>query len=143
MQIHPPSAYVKETGTARGRGVFAGRAFATGEVVEACPVVLFDPLPDRRLPLEIKRIVFGWGKLLGLSVRRPAIVLGYGSLYNHSNPATMLCQADPDNRILRYVAIRDIGVDEELTINYNSISSGVSNTDIWFEQNGVERLDDC
>ena len=139
--ILPPAVYIKETGTARGRGVFAGRAFKQGEVVEACPVVLFDPLPGRLLPLDIKRIVFGWGKLLRLQRPRPAIVLGYGSIYNHSNPAGLRCEGDAATSVLRFIAVRDIGADEELTINYNSIGSGVSSDNMWFEANGVKLID--
>ena len=140
--ILPPAVYIKETGTPRGRGVFAGRAFKLDEVVEACPVVLFDPLPTRQLPLDLKRIVFAWGKLLKLPYRRPAIVLGYGSLYNHSNPAGLRCEADPTTCVLRLIAIRDIDADEELTINYNAIESGVSSEDTWFKVNGVNLIAD-
>jgi hypothetical protein len=141
VRILPPAVYVKHTGTPKGRGVFAGRAFKLGEIVEACPVVLFDPLPSRELPLDIGRIVFGWGKLLGLPRRRPAIVLGYGSIYNHGNPAGLRCEADAANSILRFVAIRDIEADEELTINYSSIGSGVSSDDTWFKGNGVKLIE--
>jgi hypothetical protein len=141
LLIQPAAVYIKETGTPRGRGVFAGRAFAQGEVVETCPVVPFEPLPDRRLPPDIRRIVFGWGKLLGLKRVRPAIALGYGSLYNHSNPAGLRCEGDAINNILRLIAIRDIAADEELTINYNSIATGVSTDNNWFEANGVQLID--
>ena len=139
--ILPPAVYIKETGTPKGRGVFAGRAFKQGEVVEASPVVLFDPLTGGPLPPDIRRIVFGWGKLLQLDRARPAIVLGYGSIYNHSNPAGMRCEADPATSVLRFIAVRDIGADEELTINYNAIESGVSTVDVWFDANGVKRID--
>jgi SET domain-containing protein len=139
--ILPPAVYVKETGTPKGRGVFAARAFKLGEVIEACPVVPFTPLPSRELPQEIKRIVFGWGKLLRLQRRRPAIALGYGSMYNHSNPAALRCEADAANSILRFIAVRDIDADEELTINYNSLESAVSSDDIWFKENSVQLID--
>jgi hypothetical protein len=142
MLIVPPAVYIKDTGTPRGRGVFAGRAFKQGDVVEDCPVVPFDPLPDRRLPMDIKRIVFGWGNLLGLQRRRPAVVLGYGSMYNHSNPASLRCEAVAGNLVLRFVAVRDIAADEELTINYNSIANSVSENDAWFETNGVKLIAD-
>lgn len=142
MQITPPAVYIKDTGTAKGRGVFAGRAFALDELVEACPVVLFEPLPSRQLPQDIKRIVFGWGNLLDLPYRRPAIVLGYGSLYNHNNPACLRCEADPINRVLRFIAVRAITADEELTINYNSLANAASTDDAWFDANGVTLLAD-
>jgi hypothetical protein len=142
MRIVPPDVYIKHTGTQRGRGVFAGRAFKQGEVVENCPVVPFDPLPERRLPLDIKRIVFGWGGLLGLKRVRPAVVLGYGSIYNHSNPASLRCQADAEIFVLRFIAVRDITADEELTINYNAIADSVSSDDAWFKKNGVTLIAD-
>ena len=142
MRIVPPAVYIKDTGTPKGRGVFAGRAFVQGEVVESCPVIPYDPLPDRRLPQEIRRIVFGWGAFLGLQRRRPAIVLGYGSIYNHNNPASLRVEADGANRILRLVAVRDIGADEELTINYNSLGNGVSSDNTWFKTNGVNLIAD-
>jgi hypothetical protein len=142
MLIVPPAVYIKDTGTPKGRGVFAGRAFKQDEVVEDSPVVPFEPLPDRRLPMDIKRIAFGWGNLLGLQRRRPAIVLGYGSMYNHANPASLRCEANRNHRVLRFIAVRDIAADEELTINYNSISSPVSSNDKWFETNGVTLIAD-
>lgn len=138
MRIVPPEVYIKHTGTPKGRGVFAGRAFKQDEVVEACPVVPFEPLPDRRLPQDIKRIVFGWANLLGLNRLRPAIALGYGSMYNHANPASLRCQADAETLVLRFIAVRDIAADEELTINYNTVANPVSNGDAWFEKNGVK-----
>jgi hypothetical protein len=141
-RIVPPAVYIKDTGTPRGRGVFAGRAFNQGEVVEECPVVPFDPLPDRRLPQEIKRIVFGWANILGLKRLRPAIALGYGSMYNHSNPASLRCQGDAKRLVLQFIAVRDIAADEEMTINYNSIASSVSNDDAWFKTNDVKLIAD-
>jgi hypothetical protein len=43
MLLKPPSVYVKDTGTAKGRGVFALRDFTAGEVIELCPVVRVYP----------------------------------------------------------------------------------------------------
>ena len=140
--IVPPAVYIRDTGTARGRGVFAARAFKQGDVVEACPVVTFVPLPGRQLPPDIRKIVFAWGRLLGLDSPRPAIALGYGSMYNHSNPAGLRCQADAANSILRFIALRDIDADEELTINYNAINAGASSSDQWFDDNGVTLIAD-
>ena len=141
-RIVPPEVYIKHTGTPKGRGVFAGRAFKQDEVVEESPVCPFDPLPDRRLPQELKRIVFGWANLLGRKRMRPAIALGYGSMYNHANPASLRCQADAETLVLRFIAVRDIAADEELTINYNTVANPVSNDDAWFKKNGVELVAD-
>ena len=91
--------------------------------------------------MGIKRIAFGWGRLARLQRIQPAIVLGYGSLYNHANPASLRCEADAANNLVRLVATRDIGVDEELTINYNSLDEGTSTDDSWFVVNGVTPID--
>ena len=140
-RIEPPAVYIKDTGTVRGRGVFAARAFKQGEVVEFAPVVPYNPLPQPRLPVDLQRIVFGWGAMIGLQRRRPAIALGYGSMYNHANPASLRCQGDRPNKVIRFIALRDIAADEEMTINYNSLGTGASEKDTWFKTHGIEEIE--
>ena len=67
-----------------GRGVFAGRPFRKGEVIEVCPVILLQRRQERQLVGEVlEKYIFHWPK--GAYVA--AIALGYGSIYNHSpNP---------------------------------------------------------
>lgn len=137
--LKPPSVYVKETGTARGRGVFAARAFATGEVVEECPAVLLRKSYES-LHKELKTIAFHWEMPEG-SPATQALALGYGSLYNHANPANMRYETDADALVLRLIAVRDIEPDEELTINYNADGGAhVSPDEWWFEEKGIELL---
>jgi len=139
MRIVSSAVYVKDTGTPRGRGVFAARSFGDGEVVETCPVVPFTEGPA--LPSEIRRIMFSWGYLLTGSPGSQAIVLGYGSVYNHDNPANMRYEADATNQVLRFVAVRNIDADEELTINYNAQGGGAEwNDDAWFKRMNVEPI---
>ena len=64
--------------------------------------------------------------------------LGYGSLYNHDNPANLRYEAVPDCNIIQYIAVRNIKKDEELTINYNAGGgSHVSEQDTWFKQHNI------
>ena len=131
MQSILSAGYVKDTGTPKGRGVFASRALRAGEVVEVCPVLLlhvsFDKLPD-----EIRRVVFNWSKLANMTGVH-ALALGYGSMYNHANPANVRYEASEDGAYLRLVATEAIGCDSELTINYNAIGGGTrSESDDWF-----------
>jgi len=137
--ISPADVYIKDTGTIKGRGVFAGKAFSAGELVEACPViVLLRPLDE--LPPRIKTIVFSWGSLTDTAPSN-ALSLGYGSLYNHDNPANLRYEAVPDNEALHYIAVRDIKKDEELTVNYNAGGGAPSSdNDSWFKQRGIELL---
>lgn len=137
--IKPPSVYVKDTGTPKGRGVFAARAFTAGEVVEECPVVLFRK-PYAALHKELKTIVFHW-ESPETSAATQALALGYGSLYNHANPANMRYETDGASLVLRLVAVRDISPDEELTLNYNADGGGaVSDEDWWFEEKKIELI---
>src|ERR1700731_2221922 len=43
MSIQIPQICIRNTGTEKGRGAFALRAFASGEVIEVCPVIVFTP----------------------------------------------------------------------------------------------------
>lgn len=122
---------IRDTGTQKGRGVFASRAYAQGEVVEEAPVVVVKT-PFAKIPKELKLILFVWEK------GTHALSLGYGSLYNHSNPANIAYKTDFKNNVIRYIAARNIQLDEELTINYNSIG-GVAewHDDNWFDKNRI------
>lgn len=141
MLLAAPSVCVKDTGTAKGRGVFALRDFAEGEVVEVCPVVLFR-MPYEKLPEEVKTLVFHWGQLAGMK-NTQALALGYGSMYNHDNPSSMRYEADESGLMLRFIAVRRVAAGEELTINYNSADGAAEgDDDYWFEMNGVTLLTD-
>jgi hypothetical protein len=92
------------------------------------------------LPKEMKEIVFNWG-LKARPGNPSAVVLGYGSLYNHENPANMRYESDPQKNVIRFIAVRDIAVGEELTINYNAVGGGAEWEDNnWFERMNVEPL---
>jgi SET domain-containing protein len=137
MQIEPPRVYIRDTGTPKGRGVFAARHFGAGEVVEVCPVVLFKK-PYEVLHKELKTYVFHWPVPEG-AAETQALALGYGSLYNHANPSNLRYEVDRDSLLLRYVAVREIAPGEELTINYNADGGAhVSEDEWWFEEKGIE-----
>ena len=89
---------------------------------------------------RIKTIIFNWGSLTE-SEPSNALVLGYGSIYNHDNPANMMYKGVMDNHSIEYIAARDIKKDEELTVNYNNAGgSHISKEDNWFEQHKIERI---
>jgi hypothetical protein len=137
MTISSPSLYIKDTGTAKGRGAYASRAHAKGETVESCPVVLFTG-SYASVPEEVRKLLFNWGVLANTQAGH-CLALGYGSMYNHENPANMRYEADAEANVLRFVAIRDIAVDEELTVNYNAVGGGhESDQNTWFTGMGVE-----
>jgi SET domain-containing protein len=140
MTISASLGYIKDTGTSKGRGVFASRAITVDEVVEVCPTIIVRK-PQIQLPPRLRSYVFNWTHLGG----QPgliAIALGYGSMYNHDNPANMRYEAVTESGCMSFVAIRDIAADEELTINYNGVNGdNLSLKDTWFEAHGITPLD--
>ena len=140
MALNPPNVYVRDTGTPKGRGVFAARPFGAGELVEVCPVILLRR-PYEVLHKELKTIVFHWPVPEGAAATQ-ALALGYGSLYNHANPSNLRYEADSGCFVLRYIAVGDIAPDEELTINYNAGGGAhVSEDEWWFKEKGIELVE--
>lgn len=128
---------MRDTGTPKGRGVFACRAFAAGDIVEEAPVILFDDA-WADLPHDVQKVLFSW-RALGGDGAAHALALGFGSLYNHSSPANMRYEADTALRVVRFVAVRDIPAGTELCINYNARGGGAEWTDNnWFDRMGVD-----
>ena|ERR1700733_3963624 len=139
--IANPYICLKDTGTRKGRGVFTLRALSTGDQVEVCPVLILLK-EEREWPQIIETRVFDWSALTDR--RAPfchALALGFGSMYNHANPANVIYKADSDNEVLGFYAARDISVDEELTINYNETYGATeSKEDVWFARMKIKAL---
>jgi hypothetical protein len=128
------SATIKDTGTAKGRGVYATRQIGPGEIIEICPVALvqWDEIPE-----QLRLIVFNWGALTK-GPRCHAIALGWGSMYNHGNPSNVRYSANASTLSLAFSAARHIDAGEELNINYNESYGDIhSSEDIWFQGRGV------
>ena len=136
----PPDAYVQDTGTEKGRGVFANRNFKKGELIESAPVlVLLKPFQE--LPPRIQTIVYNWQGLTKGKTHSTGLIYGFGSLYNHNNPANMRYEANADDEIMYYYAAEDIDKDEELTVNYNDANgSPVSKDDNWFREHNIKPI---
>jgi len=143
-RIHPPDVFVADTLTGKGRGVFAGRDFREAEVVEVAPVIVIENEATEILRQTLLRTYdFDWRVLARTQHQATAIAGGYGGMYNHSNPANMIYRADPTAGSLVFTAARDIGRDEELTINYNARGGGaVSHDDNWFRREGIHCIED-
>ena len=108
----------------RGRGVFAGGFITTGELIERSPVLVI-PHADRHAVDQtiIFTYVFMWEhgtteEDLYSHVGRSAIALGRTSLLNHSYTPNCEFIRHIDELEIDLVALRDIDVGEELTIDY-------------------------
>jgi SET domain-containing protein len=120
-----PAVEVKRV-KGKGRGVFARRAIAEGDVIESCPVLVV-PSGDICQGDTWTRLgdyCFEWGE------GTMALVLGYGSLYNHSYQPNARYE-DVAGPTKLFVALRDIARGEEITINYNGEPD--DQTPVWFD----------
>jgi uncharacterized protein len=116
-----------ETGTGlavqdgpHGRGVFATRGFAKGDVLESCPTV---EIPDADVSGLLNDYVF-----TSLNGGDVLLVLGLGMLYNHSaEPNVEYVQEDPTT--ISFRALRKVRPGDELKIDYG---------EEWWETRGLE-----
>jgi SET domain-containing protein len=93
----------------RGRGVFATRRFAMGEVIETCPTV---EVADAEVTGRLNDYVFK-----SVTDGDVLFVLGLGMLYNHSpDPNVEYVQDEPSTITFR--ALRTVQPGDELTIDY-------------------------
>ena len=134
-----PPVFVADTGTAKGNGVFAARDLVDGELIEVCDVLpyrmSFDKLSD-----ELQHVVFDWSED-DEWLPFHAHVLGFGSFYNHANPANTRYEADRPNLQMRFYVVRAVTAGTELTINYDSDGGPDADEGYWFEEMNIDRLD--
>lgn len=99
---------------AKGRGVFADRAYAQGDTVEICHVVIV-PADQVKLLVQtsLDDYAFEWpGGALALPT-------GMGMLFNHSSAGrNMALVLRIDESMLEFVALRAIAPGDELTFDY-------------------------
>ena len=107
--IKPPTS-IRVGDTPHGRGVIATEDIAKGETIEVCPVL-------ELTAEEANGVLTDYIVGLGDDVEGSALMLGYGSLYNHSDEpnAEYLHEADD---AYSFVATRDIAAGEQVTISY-------------------------
>jgi SET domain-containing protein len=112
----------------KGRGVFAMKDFKEGEIIEKCPVINVTPTERKHCEKTIlANYIYPWRSTLSGSV-----VLGYGSLYNHSFNPNADWKQNFKTESMVYRALRDIKKDEEITVNYNGEPDDKTPID-WFD----------
>lgn len=99
-----------------GRGVFASIPIRKGDIIEQCPYL---PIPDHEAEHISESFLITYIYYLGEAKDNPVLLLGYGSLYNHSDTPNAYYREQPDQQVMDIIAVRDIGRDEEITLNYN------------------------
>ena len=100
--------------------------FAKGEIVEVCPVIMVSDLA--KTIDKLKDIIFELNK----DKTRWGLVLGYGSLYRHSDKPNLDYGYNPKNKQMYFTTNRFIKLGEELTIDYG--------TDYWAERTNFHTM---
>jgi SET domain-containing protein len=95
------------------RCVKANRDIKKGEVVEEVPVIILpDAEAEHAYHTVLARYLFIWDD------ESDAVLLGYGSIYNHSFSPNLDFAPDKKRNLMVFTATKDIKKDEELLINY-------------------------
>lgn len=98
-----------------GRGVFAGRPFHRGEVIETCPVIpVAKPDVAKLVETILDKYLFLWDEEQGTC----CIALGFGSLYNHSSKPNATAVRLLNRNEIEFVALRDIEEGEQILTDY-------------------------
>lgn len=108
-----------------GRGVFAKDKISKGELIERCPIIV---LPEYETSIIETSQLVNYTYFFGINKDKPCIVLGCGSLYNHSTQPNAVYKPKLRKQVVDFVAIRSIKKGEEITVSY----SKNPNTKLWF-----------
>ncbi|MDB9512992.1 SET domain-containing protein [Kamptonema animale CS-326] len=111
----------------KGRGVFAQNPLLKGELIEISPVVVIPPEEaDFIYQTILDKYYFNWED------SQLAIILGFGSIYNHSFQPNAVYVKNFEQMALEFWALHDIIEGEEITINYNGNPEDKTPL-IWFD----------
>jgi hypothetical protein len=119
MEILPPKKIKIVDIQGKGRGVVATEDIIKGEIIETCPIIF---ISDREVEMiEKNPDVLKYYYLWQYSINKHCIMLGYGSIYNHSkenpNADVDYNTKDPESYLV-FEAIKDIKAGEEITMDY-------------------------
>jgi hypothetical protein len=114
----------KDTGTEKGRGIFALEDISAGTVIEVCPVITVGThnIPDDGGAPD--GYLLDWDE--GTEGAEHCMPLGYIMLYNHSPNSNVDLENDYEEMTITSTATRDIKEGEEILWNYDC--------DIWFDE---------
>ncbi|WP_145412870.1 SET domain-containing protein [Paenibacillus xylanexedens] len=115
------------------RGVFATVDIAKGQLIHQAPVVPYPNEDHEHIEKTIlEDYVFEYG------ANHTAILLGYGSLINHSYEPNATYDINFENHTFDFYAYKDIKAGEEILINYNGEEDNMD--PLWFLDDYEERM---
>ena len=130
--FYPPTKIYANHVEGKGLGVFAHETIAEGETIEICPLMSLGKTPGNKNQDPFYNYRFGYPKEGMHNGNQDFVVAwGYGSLYNHSNTPNADWLDHPAEKAFQFIAMRDIGKDEEITIHYGG-------DDYWRQRKEIE-----
>lgn len=129
--------YLKEIPEINGWGVFTREVIKENTVIEISPVFLYpqalldisifmagaEGIQNKEIGIDQYSIV--WPGDTDSNFEKSAVMLGYLSMYNHSNSNNAHFFSDFKNRLMGITTIKQINKDEQVTVSYSPT---------WFEQ---------
>lgn len=116
----------------KGRGVFAKKNFRKDELIESCQIISFSSEDADKIELTfLSNYWFAW-KTEDSPNEYGALCLGNGSLYNHSPNPNAHVFKDYENKLIHFIASRDIHTGTEITIKYGMI---------WFKEEKEQEVE--
>ena len=113
MIFKPPTKIQARQSKIHGLGIFCKDKIEQGETIEVCPFLLFPQSSKEKIPVFAN---YSFCFPRSDEWTNHAFVLGYGSLYNHSEDANAEWYTTEKSYV--FFALRNIDVDEEIFINY-------------------------
>lgn len=117
MTIQPPTKIVLKESPIHGLGVFSSNKISKGETIEECPFLAFPQNKNEKVP-AFSNYTFCFPR--GEIWTTHALVMGYGSYYNHSEKPNVDWYTLNQSGIFVFVALDDIEEGQELFINYSN-----------------------
>jgi hypothetical protein len=118
MEIFPPKKIKIINIKGKGRGVVAIKNIKKGELIERCPVVFLSEKEVNffKSPSAVLHFYYLWQ----YATNKYCLMLGYGSIYNHSlSPnADIYYDTKIPKNYLTIKAIKNIKAEEEIVYDY-------------------------
>jgi SET domain-containing protein len=94
-----------------GRGMFARSPIRQGEIIEVAPLIYFN-----REEVKPGSIIRDYD--IGVNDNKNAIMLGYASIYNHSNDPNIIWIINEAQKTITMMAVKNIKINEEILVSY-------------------------
>lgn len=94
-----------------GYGVFAVQDILQGDLIEECHVIIIQESDE-----ALERYLFSWETVD--KMKGSAVVLGYGSIFNHSDQPNAGFKINLEEQLLIFSACKNIKKGEEIFVSY-------------------------